>query len=97
MDHGRSSITFEHEYSEGDDMQSGQGFWQAFVVAGQLAASRHPGEGSFGHPAPGQRHAAALGIGQLDDLQRGPCAWVLSCARALPVARAQPITGLGGA
>lgn len=58
-------------------MRPGDCFWQPFVVPHQPAGARDPGKTALCHPAPGQRHEPALGVGRLNDLQpdavgRGP-------------------------
>ena len=50
-------------------MEALQGSVEPFVVAGQAAEARSPGEGAFHDPAAGQQHEAALGQGMLDHLQ----------------------------
>ena len=50
-------------------MQTDKGLTQAFVVAGEAAEACHPGEAAFDDPASGQEDEAALGGGQLDDLE----------------------------
>ena len=58
-----------HEASEGQEVQAGEGLRPPLVVLRQPAAARRPGEGALGHPAPGQEHEAAPGLGVLDHLE----------------------------
>jgi hypothetical protein len=70
--------TRKHQQGEGHEMQAGQGFGQAFVVAGQAKLRSYdfmshyidtdPGawaSGRSGSCAQGPRHAGPLGSGQL--------------------------------
>ena len=50
MDQGQVSGAPEHEVGEGDEVEAGQRLGQAFVVAGEPAASGHPGEGTLDSP-----------------------------------------------
>ena len=59
----------EHEHGEGDEASSCQRGGKPFVVAGQAAASSHPGKGALHHPAPGQKHKALLGFWQANHPQ----------------------------
>ena len=59
----------EQQAGKGQEMQPRHSLRQPLVVARQAAEARHPGEGALHHPAPGQEHEAALGLGQLDHLQ----------------------------
>ena len=59
----------EHETGKSDEMQTCQCGREPLVVAGQAAASGHPGKGAFHHPSPGQEHEALLGLWQAIDLQ----------------------------
>ena len=43
----------QHETGEGQIVQSGQGFGQPLVIAGQAAEPSRPAEAAFDHPAPG--------------------------------------------
>ncbi len=60
----------EHEHGKDHEVQSGQRFWQTFIVSRQSAEAIGPAETAFHHPPSGQQDEAFLGFGQLDDLQR---------------------------
>ena len=53
-------------------MEAGESTGVSFVILDQPPAARRPGEGSFDHPAPGQKDEAAFCFGQLDDLEGNP-------------------------
>ena len=57
----------EHEAGEGQEMQAEQRRREPLVVAGEAAEAGGPCEVALDHPAFGQQHEAALGLGQLDD------------------------------
>ena len=46
-----------------------QGGWQSLVVARKPTEASQPSKAALDHPAPGQQHAAALGLGEFDDQQ----------------------------
>ena len=50
-------------------METRQRGGQALVIARKPPKTRQPSEGTLHHPAPGQHHEAALGLGEFDDLQ----------------------------
>ena len=50
MDQGRVAGAAEHEGDGGDEVEAGQDRRQAFVVASEAAAARHPGEAALDHP-----------------------------------------------
>ncbi len=50
-------------------MQSRRGLRQPLIIARQPAKARHPGEASLNDPAARQRHEAAFGFRQFNDLQ----------------------------
>src|SRR6266480_2642979 len=55
----------KHQTRKSHEMQACQRSRQPLIVASQTPNASHPGEGAFDHPAPGQKHEAALGLGQL--------------------------------
>ena len=65
----QGSEASEHEEGEGEEMQAGEGLWQALVVAGEASEAGHPGVGAFDDPTLGEQHEPALGLWELDDLQ----------------------------
>src|SRR3984957_14146678 len=62
----------EHEHGENDEVQAGQGFGQALVVACQPPEAVEPAEAALDYPTAGPQHEALLRLGQLDDLQLNP-------------------------
>ena len=50
-------------------MKPGEGFRQAFVIAGEAAEAGHPAEGALHDPPSGQEDEAALGLGSSDDIE----------------------------
>ena len=50
-------------------MISGEGVGESFVVSGESAEKRGPGEASLDDPSSWQQHEAALCLGVLDHLQ----------------------------
>lgn len=58
-----------HQADEGNEMQASHRLRHPFVIARQPAKPRRPAEMAFHHPASGQQHDAALGLGQIDDHQ----------------------------
>ncbi len=58
-----------HQDSKGQEMQTLQGVWQAFLVACQAAETSHPAKGALHHPTPWQQHKAFPGFGQLHHIQ----------------------------
>src|SRR5882762_2570115 len=59
----------EHEASEREVMEGGEGLRESLVVSGQSAEAGSPGEAAFHHPAARQQYEAALGLCVLDHLQ----------------------------
>lgn len=57
----------QHETGAGEKMQARQRCSQAFVITGEPAEARSPGEVAFDDPAFGQQDEASLGFRQLDD------------------------------
>ena len=62
---------FEHDDGKGQEMQSGQGLWQALIIACQPAKPGRPGKTALDHPAARQEDKALLHIRQLNHLQPG--------------------------
>lgn len=50
-------------------MKSGQSLCQSFIVSGQAAEARGPGEAALDDPAARQQDETAFGFGMFDDLQ----------------------------
>ncbi len=59
----------KHEHSKGQQMQTNQRLWQAFVVASQATKTRHPGKTALHHPPARQQDKATLGLWQLHHFQ----------------------------
>ena len=64
------SDVFEHDAGEGDEMEVREGLSASFVVFDEPSEAGDPGEGSLDTPPSGQQHEAALGLRQLDDVER---------------------------
>lgn len=50
----------QHQAGEGQEVQTRQGRCQPFVVAGEAAEARSPGETALGHPMAHMNRYAAL-------------------------------------
>jgi hypothetical protein len=59
----------EQKTGKGQEMQTGKGLWETFIVTCQPTKTGQPGDGALDHPAPGQQDEAVFGIGQFDDFQ----------------------------
>ena len=57
----------QHQDSKGQEMQSLQGIWQAFVITGQATKAGHPAKGTLDDPSTRQQHKALFGAQQLDN------------------------------
>ncbi len=73
MDRGITGGLSEHNANEGDTVQVGEGMGQALVIPDKTTEAGGPGEGTLGHPAPGQEHEAPLGLGSLTTSSSIPC------------------------
>jgi transposase InsO family protein len=80
---GELSGLLKHDAGDGDEVEVGKGAGVARVVRHQAPKAGSPSEGSFYDPASPQQDKAALGLGQLDDLQRGWNGEVLRLAFAI--------------
>jgi hypothetical protein len=58
-----------HQDGKGHEVQAGERFGQAFVVASQAAEACHPGKAAFDHPAARQQNEASLGRRQLNNFE----------------------------
>ncbi len=62
----------QHQARERHEVQPRHRLRQPLVVPRQPAEAPGPGEGALHHPAPGQQHEAALGVGQFDHIPPDP-------------------------
>jgi hypothetical protein len=61
--------TIEQNESKSQEMKTGQGFRQAFIVAGQAAEAVEPAKTALDDPAAREQNEATFGIWQFDDFK----------------------------
>ena len=60
----------EHDAGDGDDVEAFEGCPEMFVVLDEMSSALcSPCQGALHDPAPWQKHEAALGLGQVHELQ----------------------------
>lgn len=59
----------QHQTGEGEETESRQRLGPAFIVTREAAKTRGPREAALDHPASGQQHESAFGLGMLGHFQ----------------------------
>jgi hypothetical protein len=59
----------EHRHGKDDEVQTGEGFGQPFVVARESTEAFEPAKATLDYPSTGQLYESLLRFGQPDDLQ----------------------------